>query len=130
MPRPAVRGVEMASVLIVDDECLLTRCLLEYLSARGYDAAMAASCAEALQSFDADLPEVLVTDVGLPDGQAGDLINRFLELHSSGHVIVISGRDELPGGVSQCSVDAVLLKPFDPEELVEAVQQALGRSAG
>ncbi len=119
----------MASVLIVDDECLLTKCLREYLSARGYDAAVASSCAEALQSFDAGLPEVLVTDVGLPDGQAADLIDRFLGLHSSGRVIVISGRDEVPGSMSRRTVDVVLLKPFDPEALVEAIRQALGGPA-
>jgi DNA-binding response OmpR family regulator len=116
----------MASVLIVDDESLLTGCLREYLSACGYDAAVAMSCAEALQSFDAAVPEVLVTDVGLPDGCAGDLIDRFLELQSAGRVIVISGRDELPGSVSRRPVDAVLLKPFDPEELAESIRQILG----
>jgi DNA-binding response OmpR family regulator len=115
----------VASVLIVDDECLLTKCLRKYLSVSGYDAAIAASFAEALQSFDAAVPEVLVTDVGLPDGQAAELIDRFLELHSSGHVIVISGHDELPESVSVRTVDAVLLKPFDPEALVEAIRQTL-----
>lgn len=118
----------MTSVLIVDDECLLLECLAQYLEARGYDVVTATSCAEALRLCDEATPEVLVTDLGLPDGTAADLIGQVFELQSASHVIVISGRDGLPSDIAQYRVDAIVVKPFDPETLVGVIQQALGES--
>lgn len=118
----------MALVLIVDDEYLLLKCLAEYLKARGYDVVTATTCAEALQLCDGATPEVLVTDLGLPDGRAADLIGQISELQRALHVIVISGRDKLPSDIAQHRVDAIVVKPFDPETLVGVIQQSLGKS--
>lgn len=116
----------MASVLIVDDEQLLLDCLSEYLTLSGHDVIKAAGCEQALALLRATVPDVLVTDLHLRDGQAADLIGVANGMERAPSVIVISGRDELPPGFSQFRISATIAKPFDPSMLVDAIRASLG----
>ncbi len=115
----------MASVLIVDDEHLLIDCLAEYLEIHGYDVTTATSCEQALRTLEESIPDVLVIDLGLPDGSAVDLVGQIHRKQSGPRAIVISGWDEVPHDLVRYGVDSILSKPFDPETLAAAIRHTL-----
>ncbi|HEX8150499.1 MAG TPA: PAS domain-containing protein [Pyrinomonadaceae bacterium] len=74
---PTLEGMK---VLIVDDDHDARRLLTEVLSRRGAEVSTAASAAEALETLQAWRPDVLLSDIGMPDGDGYELIQRVREL--------------------------------------------------
>ncbi len=74
---PSLEGVK---VLVVDDEPDARRLLTELLSRRGAEVLTAASAAQALEMLQAWRPHVLLSDIGMPDGDGYELIRRVREL--------------------------------------------------
>ena len=60
-------------VLVVDDEAAILRFLKPALEANGYDMSSAATVADAVKSIAADAPDVVLLDLGLPDGDGKDV---------------------------------------------------------
>jgi PAS domain S-box-containing protein len=74
---PALGGVK---VLLVDDEPDVRRLLTEVLGRCGAEVLSAASAGEALEMIRAWRPDVLLADIGMPDGDGYELIRRVREL--------------------------------------------------
>ncbi|MET0649551.1 MAG: PAS domain-containing protein [Pyrinomonadaceae bacterium] len=72
--------LEGVRVLVVDDEPDARRLLTEVLSRRGAEVLPAASAAEALELLQTWRPHVLLSDIGMPDGDGYELIRRVREL--------------------------------------------------
>ncbi|HEX6592229.1 MAG TPA: response regulator [Moraxellaceae bacterium] len=83
---------EATQLLLVEDEADLREFLSTTLRAHGYEVMVAASCAEAAAQFARQLPQLVLLDLGLPDGDGQHLIAQF----SAGHVpvLVLSARDQ------------------------------------
>ena len=77
---PRLEGVK---VLVVDDELDARRLLTEMLSRRGAEVLTASSAAEALEMLQVWRPHVLLSDIGMPDGDGYELIRRVRELPRS-----------------------------------------------
>ena len=115
-------------VLIVEDEPALLRALRINLRARGYDVATASAGREALAEARRRPPDAVLLDLGLPDGDGGEVI-RELRGWSRAPVIVLSGRTG-PGdkiGALDAGADDYVTKPFDMEELLARLRAALRR---
>src|ERR1700743_1205105 len=87
-PRAAARR---AGVLIVEDEPALLRALRIDLRARGYEVLTAATGQDALAQASRQPPDVVLLDLGLPDGD-GTTVITTLRTWSRAPVIVLSGR--------------------------------------
>jgi PAS domain S-box-containing protein len=74
---PTLEGVK---ALIVDDDPDARRLLAEVLSRLGAEVLTAASASEALGALQAWRPDVLLSDIGMPDGDGYELIRRVREL--------------------------------------------------
>jgi signal transduction histidine kinase/CheY-like chemotaxis protein len=74
---PTLEGVK---VLIVDDEPDARRLLSEVLRRRGAEVVAVESAVEALEILQAWRPHVLLSDIGMPDGDGYELIQRVREL--------------------------------------------------
>jgi DNA-binding response OmpR family regulator len=117
---------ELPSILIVEDEYLLQGVLEDVLSEAGFASDILSSGEEALTVFLAGgkRHKALVTDVSLRGNLSGwDVARRIREKHPDLPVVYLTG-----AGVdlwkSQGVPNSVLLqKPFQPERLVEALQQ-------
>lgn len=118
----------MAKVLIVDDEASLRDLLQRFLLRQGHEVESAASPAAAWAAFEGD-PEkfqVVVTDLSF-DGENGeDLLERMRKKNPRLGGILTSGYPHRPrlAGV------AFLQKPFMPQALAAALQQALNGTQG
>jgi DNA-binding NtrC family response regulator len=120
----------VASVLIVEDEADLREIFHAILRKEGYDVSSAAGAFEALAAYDARRPDVVVSDVLLPDASGLRLIEHFTRWHTP--VIVVSGTDgggahDLLSSASLLGACATLRKPVRRADLVAAVGAALVR---
>lgn len=81
-------------ILIVDDNKDLLRLLCEQLSGAGYrHIQTAANCAAAKKLFAAEIPELMILDINLPDGDGFSL---FRALHAKADVPALSSPQEMP----------------------------------
>ena len=92
----------------------------------------ASSVAEALAALDELAPDVLVTDVGLPDGDGLDLVRRLRRARSRLPVLVLTARASLQSRVTglNTGADDYLVKPFALEELEARAGALIRRGVG
>ena len=127
-PAPAAGGV-MTSVLVVDDDAAIRTVVAQALRRAGHQVTTAASLAELDRMLEAGAPDVLVTDVVLPDGDGIDHLAGIADRFPALPVIVLSARNTLTTAVRATAVGAYeyLPKPFDLDTLAAAVAGALAR---
>jgi two-component system, OmpR family, KDP operon response regulator KdpE len=113
-------------VLVVEDEPQLRRFLRTALTAHGYRLVEAESVQEALIAATTHNPELILLDIGLPDGNGIDLTRRIREW-SRVPIIVISARGKEDDKVAalDAGADDYLTKPFGVNELLARIRVAL-----
>lgn len=115
------------TVLVVEDEEAVRRLTCKILRSGGYEVVEADSPEEAMRLFDAATPDLLLTDVVMPNMSGKDLAERCREtvpnlpvLYMSGYTgDIISRHGMLDDGVM------VLEKPFTAARLLASVRQAM-----
>jgi FixJ family two-component response regulator len=123
--------VEEPRVFVVDDELSVRVSLTNLLESDGYKVETFASATEYLVHLPEAGPACLVLDVLLP-GLDGLALQRQLAVRGRMEQIVfITGHGDIPTGIQAMKGGAVdfLPKPFEDEALLNAVAQALARSA-
>lgn len=112
--------------LIVEDEPAIRRFLRATLTANGYEVLEAATAHAGLTLALGEQPDVVVLDLGLPDGDGLDLLKTLRE-SSSVPVLVLSARYAEPAKVAalDAGADDYVTKPFGAEELVARLRVAL-----
>ena len=120
-----------SSVLLVDDEPVLLRMLEVNLRIAGFAVRTAASGSGAIAAA-GDRPDVIVLDLGLPDIDGWEVLERLRALPGLADtpVIVLSGtdRDATDDHGYAAGVHAFLTKPVEPAALVDAVRRAVART--
>lgn len=116
-------------VFIVDDDAGMRRSIQDLLSSVGLRSEAFATPQGFLDSKRADSPGCLVLDVRLPGMSGLDCQHRLAEAEVTLPIIFITGHGDVPMTVRAMKSGAVefLTKPFRPQELLDAVQQALDR---
>ena len=96
------------------------------LRAAGHAVEEAEDGKEALKFIAAEAPDILITDILMPNTDGIELTSAVKRAHPGVRILVISGRRQL-GSVdllklaSMLGADATLSKPFAPEQLLELV---------
>ncbi|SNS06442.1 two-component system, NtrC family, nitrogen regulation response regulator GlnG [Sphingomonas laterariae] len=118
-------------ILVVDDDAAIRTVVREALRREGHVVETAATVAEQRRKMRDFAPQVLVTDVILPDGNGLDLVPEMLEVNPDMPVIVLSAQNTLTTAVRATEQGAFeyLPKPFDLGELTRAVADALAMRA-
>jgi DNA-binding response OmpR family regulator len=115
-------------VLLVEDAPEFAQLATNVLTDAGYRVRTVSTLAAALTAMSSSMPDLVVLDLGLPDGDGLDLCRSIRE-HSNAYVIVVSGRsgevDKLKG--FRLGADDFLVKPFSGRELVARVEALLRR---
>jgi two-component system KDP operon response regulator KdpE len=115
-----------ARVLLVDDEPAILKFLKPALEASDYDVISATTVAEAVRRIAKDGPEVVVLDLGLPDGDGKDVI-REVRQWSQVPIIVLSAREREAEKIEALDLgaDDFINKPFGIGELMARLRTAL-----
>jgi DNA-binding NarL/FixJ family response regulator len=125
-------GVLMKKILIVDDDIILRTAVIRYLQNRGYVVQDASSGVEGLAMFEQNPPDLVVSDVMMPEMDGFEFCRRLRATRSGQLVpfIFLSGRKEVDDRVQghQIGADDYLVKPFEPKELVAKIEAQLERS--
>jgi DNA-binding response OmpR family regulator len=113
-----------ARVLVVEDSVLVTDALTILLESQGHEVRVAATVAEALAVGRAALPDVVLLDLSLPDGDGLEVLQGLRDAGLEPPVTVaLTGRDD-PRTVARCRAAGcrdVLLKPVPTRELLALV---------
>ena len=112
-------------VLVVDDDSTITRMYDEVLSGEGYSVVTAASCADAVKKMDEIQgdADVLLVDLGLPDGDGAELARTLASKHGSRPTMYISGwTDEFWQLQDAPGRWLIIPKPVPLKKLIAAVR--------
>lgn len=120
----------MTSVLIVEDEQAIRRFLRTALEAEGLRVFDAQTLQRGLLEAATRKPDLVILDLGLPDGDGIDFIRDFRQW-SATPVIVLSARNEESDKIAalDAGADDYLSKPFGIGELQARLRVALRRHA-
>ncbi|MBB5709225.1 nitrogen regulation protein NR(I) [Sphingomonas xinjiangensis] len=122
----------MATILVVDDDAAIRTVVAAALKREGHRVVLAQNIAELRRNLNAETPDVLITDVVLPDGNGLEEVTSVLGRHPDLPVIIFSAQNTLATAVRATEVGAFdyLPKPFDLDVLSQAVCGALSRRQG
>jgi two-component system KDP operon response regulator KdpE len=114
-------------VLVVDDEPAIRRFLRTSLTAQGYQVTEAENGTTALDSLRRNTIDILVLDLGLPDIDGFDIIERLRGQGFAVPIVVLSSRADEIGKVKALDLgaDDYVTKPFGIDELLARVRAAL-----
>lgn len=122
----------MKRILIVDDDRTIRMALRRHLEKHGYIVADASSGVEALQSFQDHPPDLVVSDVMMPQMDGFEFCRRLRATPSGQLVpfIFLTALGELDNRIEghQIGADDYVIKPFEPRELVAKIESQLERS--
>lgn len=122
----------MKKILVVDDDNILRTVLKHTLEQQGYQVISAISGKEALVLFEEDTPDIIISDVSMPEMNGFDFC-RQLRSQPSGQLvpfIFLSARGGLDDRVLGHSIgaDDYLTKPFEIKELLAKIEALIERS--
>jgi len=118
------------NILVVDDEPQITRVLKTTLSSQGYGIRTASDGEEALQAMSEWPPDLIVTDLRMPNMDGLELC-REVRKTSQVPIIVLSvkGEDSIKVQALDAGADDYVTKPFSMTELSARIRAALRRAS-
>lgn len=120
-----------ALVLVVEDEPQMRRFIRASLTSHGYHIVETERADEVVRLMTSHNPELLLLDLGLPDGDGID-VTRELRVWSRVPIIVISarGREDDKVAALDAGADDYLTKPFGVNELLARMRVAQRHAQG
>lgn len=124
----------VASVLVVDNDVSALASVRAILSTAGYGVNEARGGHQALARVSANPPDLLVTEILMPDGDGIELIATVKRTHPKIRIIAVTGRPfigqlDLLHLASALGADAVLDKPVEPDKLLVSAARLVGFDA-
>jgi pilus assembly protein CpaE len=122
----------MARVLLIDDEPIYHKMIIHALKPHGYDVEYAKTGMEGLKAVGTQNPDIIITDVRLPDISGYEIAQRLRRdpHYNSIPIIFLTSQADLSNKLKAFEVgaDDYLSKPFQPEELVARMGLLVRRS--
>ena len=122
----------MPSVLVIDDNDAFRHTICLWLKRNGYDVFEAANGKEGVQQLESRLPDVLLTDILMPEQDGLETIQKVRKQHPALRIIAMSG-GMLDGRVDflpiaqKFGANHVMHKPFSGSELILVLEKLLAK---
>jgi DNA-binding NtrC family response regulator len=115
------------SILVVDDERSIRSSLKKALTAEGYEVETAETVAAGVEGLHSARPDVVISDLKLPDGNGLDFLQEVRRLDRGIQTILITAYGDVQQAVEAMKAGAgdFLKKPYELEELLLAVRSAV-----
>ncbi len=120
----------MADILLIDDDDAVRQVLRRLLEREGHGVRDAADGAAGLRLLDERRPDVVLTDVYMPEMDGIELLVAIQEAEPGLPVIVVSGggfasADFVLEDAAQLGADAILSKPFERSVVLDTIRRVL-----
>jgi two-component system KDP operon response regulator KdpE len=120
---------ETKRILIVDDEPQITRVLRTSLTGHGYDVRSAADGESALETYGDWGPDLVITDLSMPNLDGIELCRRLRKISSVPIVVLsVKGEEQTKVEALDAGADDYVTKPFGMDELLARIRAALRRA--
>jgi len=118
-------------VLVVEDEEAIREVITDVLEERGFGVVCTRNGAEAIQFLQKARPEVVVLDLLMPVMHGWAFMEEYVERIDGAPIpiVIVSVNPALPRSFEQFGVKRILAKPFDLDDLADAVEQAAQTAA-
>src|SRR5262245_18257131 len=124
-PDPCMKPLR---ILIADDDPNMVEAVARVLRAQGHELSVAENGKTAISRATEFQPDIVITDILMPDRDGYELIMDLRRQHPQVKIIAMSGGAYSGFGTSEIAqtlkvfkVDTFLSKPFTPEELLETI---------
>jgi len=120
----------MYSILIVEDNAKIRRLNKKLLEHSGYDVRLASNLAQARQSIGESVPDMIVLDIMLPDGNGLDFLVELRNKNNEIPILLLTalGANEEKVQGLKLGGDDYLAKPYDNNEFLARIEAILRRS--
>jgi len=122
---------EKKKILIVDDERDIVKALTIRLQRAGYEVVTAFDGAQGIFMAHKENPDLIILDIRMPAGNGFSIAEKLKESKDTVAVPVIflTGSPEKDSEQKAMALGArfYVKKPYDPEELLDAIERALGK---
>jgi len=117
-----------ARLLVVDDEASIRDMLAFFFHKRGFEVLTASSFTEGTAAASRLTPDIVLSDIKMPDGNGLDLLRKIKTDSPKVPVIMITAHTSTQDAIEAMKAGAVdyIAKPFNMEELAMIVDRALG----
>jgi two-component system chemotaxis response regulator CheY len=115
-------------VLICDDAAFMRSLIKRTLSEAGFVVVgEAATGAEAAQQYAALSPDLVTMDIVMPDMGGIDAIREIVKTDPKARILVCSaiGQEGMVDEAMKAGAKDFIVKPFDPEQILDAAEQVL-----
>ena len=120
------RDGSLPRVLVVDDESLIADSVAMILNRNGFSAVAKYSGAAALQSIQEQCPDIVVSDVVMPDFNGIELAKAVRTICPDARIVLFSGNVDTSSLLDDASIQGyffeILAKPIHPVQLLKALK--------
>jgi DNA-binding response OmpR family regulator len=116
----------MAKILIIDDDWMIRKLIVQMLSSAGHTTFEAPQGSIGLSLFRLERPSLVITDMVMPDMEGFETMRKLRREAPDLRIIAISGcADAYLTMAQKLGANRVLAKPFHPRQLIAAVDDLL-----
>ena len=114
-------------IMVIDDEPAMLRVIRKTLEAEGLRVSVFSDASKALREMKSSPPDVIITDLMMPEMDGFEIIKRTAEISKNTMVIVITAYSSIETAVKAMKLGAYdfVPKPFDPDHLLMIVKRAV-----
>ena len=114
----------MKKILVADDHPMILTAITRHLSKAGFEVIKAENGLRAINRFDDEAPDAVVTDLLMPQASGIDVITHVRTKNQTTPILVLStiGNDSVIVEAFRSGADDYVRKPFVPKDLVERLQ--------
>jgi len=115
----------MARILLVEDDERVRLMLKDLLESEGYEIQEASNGKEALKSFASSLPDLVLTDLVMPDTEGIEMIIKMRKSNRNVKIVAMSGGVDYLNLAKQLGALRTLTKPFSNQAVLDVVKETL-----
>ena len=125
----------MPKILVIDDDAAVRHTVARMLRRGGYDVVLAEDGDEGLRLFRSENPELVITDIIMPEKEGLEAIREICRLRPDAKIIAMSGGGRIANVdflsmAGRLGATEIIRKPFDPATLLDAVARCLATGSG